>query len=84
MTKADIVNEISKTTGIENGDCKRFFGTRRERISPRIWQLHRKDSFGEDCPQHLKEHHHHYPGTQNSRFQACKGVHGRGEVMIQL
>ena len=59
MTKADIVNEIAKTTGIEKAN-------------------------GKNSPQHLQEHHHHHPRTQDSRIQAGKSVHGRGEIRYRI
>lgn len=88
MTKADIVSEISKTTGIDKAcvleTVEKFMEvvkgeprSWRKRISSWLRQLHREDPLGEDRPQHLKEHHNNHPRAQDPGIQARQGVHGR-------
>ena len=72
MTKAEIVNEISKATGIEKAavleTIEKFMEVVKDSLShgepclpPWFRQLHHQDPFAEDCPQYLQEHHHHHP-----------------------
>ncbi len=90
MTKAEIVNEISKTTGIERAavleTIEKFMEVVKDSLSwrtclsPRLRQLHHQDPLAKDCPQYIKEHHHHHPRAQNPGIQARQGVYGRCQI----
>ena len=79
MTKADIVNEISKSTGIDRANVLDTIEKFMEVVKDSL--AHGENvylrGFGsfiikvrQDCPQYLEEYHHHHPRTQNPRFQA--------------
>ena len=82
MTKADIVNEISKSTGIDRANVldtiEKFMEvvmircSWRKRLSPWLRQLHHQGSFRQDCPQYLEEYHHHHPERQIPAFKPAK------------
>lgn len=55
MTKAEIVNEIAKTTGIEKASVLAVV----EGLMTSI----------KDSPQHLQEHHNHHPGPHHPGIQ---------------
>ena len=90
MTKADIVNEISKSTGIDKANVletiEKFMETVKESLSHGenvylrgFGSFITKVRSEKDSPQHFQKHHHYHPRTPHPRFQARKGVHGRGK-----
>ena len=64
MTKADIVNEISRKTGIDKSTVlttvEAFMDTVKECISPRIRKLYSEETCAENCKKHLQKHYNHY------------------------
>ena len=92
MTKADIVNEIAKTTGIDKANVvetiEKFMDIVKDSLAhgensipPWLRQLHHQGALGEDRTQHLQEYHHHHPRAQDTGIQTGKGVHGRSKVV---
>ena len=89
MTKADIVNEISKSTGIDKANVletiEKFMETVKESLShgENVY-LRGFGSFitkvrSEKTARNIsKEHHYHHPRTPHPRIQARQGVYGRG------
>lgn len=93
MTKADIVNEIAKTTGIEKTlvleTLEKFMEIVKDSLAndKNIYLrgfrfIYRKDPLAEDCSQHIEEHDHHHSRAQDTGIQARQSVHGRGERLI--
>ena len=91
MTKADIVNEITRATGIERAHVletvEKFMEVVKEslingekRLSPRIRQLHHKSPLRKNSPQHHKKHHNRDTRAQNPGFQTRKIIHGRRKI----
>ena len=77
MTKADIVNEITKNTGIDKvtvlTTLEAFMDTVKDSLSKEenvylrgfgSFVVKKRDS--EDCSQYFKEHYNHYSGAQYS------------------
>ncbi len=85
MTKAEIVSEISRTTGLEKGAVldivekfmevvKDTMSGGRKHISPWIWQFCCQNQKREDSPQYLQEHGNQDTGAQDPVVQALKGI----------
>ena len=72
MTKADIVSEIAKSTGVEKVQVQAIVEAFMESIKTPLTQ--------EGCPQHLEEHDDHHSRTQHPRFQARKELRSEGEI----
>ena len=74
MTKADIVSEISKATGIDKASVletvEKFMETVKDSLSNGENVYLRKDPFAKDCTQHLSKHHNDYSRAQHSCLQA--------------
>ena len=77
MTKADIVNEITKNTGIDKvtvlTTLEAFMDTVKDSLSKEekcvpawFWKFCSEEKSSEDCSQHFKEHYNHYSGAQYS------------------
>ena len=77
MTKADIVNEITKNTGIDKvtvlTTLEAFMDTVKDSLSKEENVYLRgfgsfvvKKRAQKDCSQHFKEHYNHYSGAQYS------------------
>ena len=64
MTKADIVNEISRSTGIEKSavlaTVEKFMDVVKESMA--------------GGPQHLPQHGHQDPGSQGADFQTLESI----------
>ena len=80
MTKADIVNEITKKTGIDKTTVlttvEAFMDAVKDSLSnDENVYLRGFGSFGgeekssEDCSQHFQEYYYHHPRAQHSGFQ---------------
>ena len=83
MTKAEIVNEVAKTTGIEKTTVAAVVESFMECV---------KGSLAKGNPVYLRgfgrkyhqEHYDDYSCTQHSCIQACKGIRKRGKISITL
>ena len=82
MTKADIVNEVSKNTGIEKVTVQKTVEAFMETVKDSLVKdknvyLRGFGSFivkkksQENCKEYFKEHNHYYSGTFHTCFQAC-------------
>ena len=90
MTKADIVNEIAKSTGAEKVQVQAIVeafmesikgsGEEEQRISPRLRQLHRQEARHEGSPQYFEEYHDYDSGTRHPRVQARQELRREGEI----
>ncbi len=75
MTKADIVNEIAKSTGVEKVQVQAIVEAFMENVknsmiggenawrtclSPRFRQLHHQEACYQSRPQHLKEYNYYH------------------------
>lgn len=88
MTKADIVNEISKSTGVEKAavleTVEKFMEVVKDSLAngENVY-LRGFGSFivkvrSENCKKHFQEYDNHHSGAQNPGFQTGKSVYGRG------
>ena len=89
MTKADIVSEIAKTTGIDRANVLETVEKFMEVVKDSL--VHGENvylrGFGsfiikvrsEKTARNISKIQPSYPRTQNSRIQTGKSVHGRGE-----
>lgn len=91
MTKADIVSEIAKSTGIEKVQVQMVVEAFMEsvkgsliqgqrRIPPRFRQLHREEARPEGGPQYPQGYHHHHSRAQHPRIQARQELRCEGEI----
>ena len=84
MTKADIVSEIAKSTGVEKVQVQAIVEAFMESIKTSLTQKNnvylREEARQEGCPQHLEEHDDHHSRTQHPRFQARKELRSEGEI----
>ena len=90
MTKADIVSEIAKSTGVEKVQVQAIVEAFMESIKTSLTQknnvylrgfgsLHREETCQESGPQHLEEYDDHHPRAQHPRFQARKELCSEGK-----
>ena len=73
MTKADIVSEIAKSTGVEKVQVQAIVEafmdsiktslTNKNNVYLRLRQFHREETCKESRTQYLEEHDHHHSGT---------------------
>ena len=91
MTKADIVSEIAKNTGVEkgagaghrrglHGEREGFAHPEQQRVFARLRQFRGEETREEGGPQHLEEHHHYHSRTQHSGIQARQELCREGEI----
>ena len=76
MTKADIVNEISKSTGIDKASVletvERFMDIVKDSLAndENVYLRGFGSFIIKTRSQYLTKYHYHHPRTQNSSFQA--------------
>ena len=90
MTKADIVNEIAKSTGAEKVQVQAIVEAFMESIKGSLekknnvylrgWQLHRQEARHEGSPQYFEEYHDYDSGTRHPRVQARQELRREGEI----
>ena len=78
MTKADIVSEIAKSTGVEKVQVQAIVEAFMESIKTSLTQ--KNNVYLRGFPQHLEEHDDHHSRTQHPRFQARKELRSEGEI----
>ena len=95
MTKADIVNEIAKSTGVEKAQVQQIVESFMETIKDSLTanknvylrgfgSFHRKAPRRESGPQHLEEYHDHDSCPQHPGVQTGQELCGQGESSHQI
>ena len=94
MTKADIVNEISKGTGVESagaadrgsvhGKHQGLADLEQERLPEGLRQLHRQEKSGEGGPQHFEKHDYYDPCPQHPGIQAGQEFRRQSKSQCQI
>ncbi len=95
MTKADIVNEISKGTGVEKAQVQQIVEAFMESIKDSLTsnknvylrgfgKLHRQEKSGEGGPQHFEKHDYYDPCPQHPGIQAGQEFRRQSKSQCQI
>ena len=85
MTKADIVNEISKGTGVEKAQVQQIVEAFMESIKDSLTSnKNRQEKSGEGGPQHFEKHDYYDPCPQHPGIQAGQEFRRQSKSQCQI